>query len=375
MGNISILFDQKLWAQELGYGQPGDIEVAHLYSQSGGGLHYIKFNIPLPRNYSHPLLKAGKRIDVFRGPVRLGTAILAEPDQTNWTFVADGLFRTAEKVKVTPVVAPGTGGTRVQIDLYDAVNMPELGWNGVGNTPHFIIFNEVKSNDIQSPTVADLLDAYCTLTGKKWGLDANNTPYVSLDPTIPAWAYTPGVTLMPTNDETSVSVVKMSYLTGRAPDQVATVTAGAASFEGHQQYVDLTPLGVLPISQAQQYADDFIAQNGVRVTYTEGIDVNDNELTTPGGTSIAFWSAGILVCGQRGLHQGVVDKFLGSLGKTITYVIGSTIYHDNAAGGTLQMFAVDLSPRVVSTLLAQLKDIADAARDAYVSMHSQTPLQ
>jgi len=210
------------------------------------------------------------------------------------------------------------------------------------------------------------MSTHCVITGERWGLDPDNVPYVAKDPVNSSWALTPGVPLMPTADETSVAVLKLGYRSGGTPTSpvLSEVTVGTPSFDGATVYVSAHDVGLLTAAEATAYANDYLAVNGVRVTYTEGIDVIPGDLTNLGSVPIDAWAAGLNVVGKRGLHHGVVDKHLGTRGKTITWVCGSTIFKDNRAGGSLQMFAMDLSPRTVARITALLAAIAKSRADA-----------
>jgi len=144
----------------------------------------------------------------------------------------------------------------------------------------------------------------------------------------------------------------------------ATVTAGTTSFDGATVYVSAADVGPMTAAEAQAYASDYLAVNGIRLTFTEGIDVMPGDLTNTGLTPTDSWAAGLNVVGKRGLHHGVIDKALGTRGKTITWVCGSTVFKDNKAGGTLQMYAMDLTPRTVARITALLAQIAQARADA-----------
>ena len=363
---LSLLLGDKVWAQELGYGHPGDIEVAHLWSQSGGGLHYVKFSMALPKNYSHPLLKKGTKVSVFRGSMSMGSATLNEADPNNWEFVADGLFNRAEKVvayQSLDAATPPNYWYNPKAIVDDANLTKGLGWNGSGNLPLNVPADGAVANG-SLPSLAEVMSTHCANTGDRWGLDSDNVPYVKKDPVTPTWALTPGVPLMPTADETSVAVVKLSYRSTSNPVDNAEVTAGTPSFDGATVRVSAGDVGIMTTAQAQAYANDYLAVNGIRYRYTEGIDVLPGDLTNTGLTPTDAWAAGILTVGKRGLHHGVIDTHLGTRGKTVTWVCGSTVFKDNKAGGTLQMYAMDLTPRTVARITALLAMIAKARADA-----------
>lgn len=356
MGGVSILLGGQTWLQEIGYGQPGDVEVAHLYSQSGGGLHYAKFKLALPRNYAHPLLRKGTKVETFGagGLVRLGSATLNEIDPANWEFTADGLFRRAEKVIAIQTVAGASPNLTYYYAIREIITNANaddgLGWNGFGTMPaaHYVDGPE------EGRTLEDVLGEYCVKNGTRWGIDADDVPYMVTDPAEPTWALTPGVPLMPTSDTTSVSKLTFRYFTNDAtPEVMSEIVLGQESFDGRHLRVVWRAFA-LTTTAAQSLAEEHFANYGVRVTYTEGITVRAGDLTSLGSVALDNWHAGLVVCGQRGLHHGVYDKFTGTLGKTITWVCGSTVYKDAPGGGTLEVYPMELSPRVLSRIITKL---------------------
>lgn len=331
------------WTQELGLGKVGDLEFSHTYSSTGGGLNYVKWTLALPKNYWHPVLTEGTKVELFAGTLKLGSVLMSEPDRRNWSFTGDGLYKRAET-------------TRTATTNLASAALLVPGWNGSGNLPTGVVSAQAEARS-ESMTVADVLNAYCTAYALRWGLDANDVPYVTGDPITPTWALNPGVPLMATADDNFVNRTVVRYATatsGTEPTAWAiAVSATSPVPGGHDEFLDVSDLGVLSAGGAQTLADNHQALNASRgYTFIEGIDVAPGALTTVGSQPIEPWAAGVTIVGQRGLHHGVLSKQAGTtIGQTVQWTCGTTVY--KAADNSLQMFGVDFAPRALS-MLAQM---------------------
>lgn len=339
-------------AQSFGYGYVGDLEVAHLYSSTGGGLQYVKFSLALPRRYSHPALIEGALVEVLRGGQTLGTAVLSDVDRDGWTFTADGLYRRAEHFNAE-------GADNSPAVIVAEANMRGLGWNGIGNLPTAPILVE---GNTRLTTVAAVLNEYCRLNNKRWGLGFDGTPYIADDPTEPSVALRPGTPAMPTADDDYVSRVVVQYLISEASEtETAVIGTKVAVTEdapagAREAFEDVTNQGVIGEVLAQTYADAFIAANVARRGFTAGVEVGPGQLTNLGGVAIDPWSACFFALGNRVLQHNVLETDgRAAYGRTRTWVVGSTIYKSD--GNSLTLTPTGLLPRTMAQVFAA-KDAA-----------------
>lgn len=332
-------------AQTIGYGKVGELEVTHLWSPTGGGLHHLKFRLAIPRRYNHPALRGGATVEVFRGPVLLGTAIMAEPNREAWTFEADGLYRRAE-------VFNAEGSSNSPRDVVEAANTRGLGWVGYGNLPDDPI--PVGANE-RLEKVSDVLDRYCKLNAKTWGVAANGVPYIADYPTELSWALRPGTPAMETAEDDYYSRVTVRYVsgvTGSPPQPSAYSEKSASSTEAphgpREAYEDISSMGLLSGTDVQTYANKFIEANAARRGFTQGVEVAARELTELGNTPIEPWFAGLSVLGKRGLQYNVRDTDgNAAVGQTLSWVVGSTTW--KSVDDSLVLTPVGLLPRTVAT--------------------------
>lgn len=358
MGQLSLLFSGKKWAEELGHGLLGETEVVWLFSQQGSGLHALKFKMALPTDFYDPVLKAGSRVEAFRGSKKLGTVTLSEPNRIGdaWSFEADGLYRKAETTVCNDAVGNSTSDITVGIE---SANLRGLGWNGAGDLEFEQLEYQALEDQGDKATIAMLFNNYCKLTGHYWGLDENDVPFIRPRPTVPEWAVTPGIPLPPTVDEMSVRSVTIKYLTGGttvAPTSwgFSTVNSPDEDDEGRDVFIDISQMGTTNITagRVDAWAQDYYEQMQTRVAYTGDLELVPGQLTNTGSVPIDFWASPLEVVGKLGLHHGVIDKKRGLTDKTIEYPCGSVVFRDTPGGGSLTLAAVDFAPRRVPDIIA-----------------------
>lgn len=309
-------------ARTLGYGRVTVTELAHLYSSTGGGLHYVKFSLALPRGYSHPALIEGAEVEVLRCGVSLGFADMADPSRDDWTFTADGRFRRAEHFNAE-------GPTNSPADVVAAANARtlSLGWNGTGNLPDTPIPTD---DNTRLPTVQAVLDEYCRLENKRWGLAFDNTPYITDDPVEPSIALRPGTPVMPTASDKDLSRIVVRFVLEEGPegeppvyDEVEASNPNAES--AREGYEDLSRLGLIDPTDAQRYANALIAANIATRGFTAGMEVGPSKLTNRGGVPIDHWAAPLFALGQLALQHNVLETDgRQAYGQTRNWVVGST---------------------------------------------------
>lgn len=330
-------------AHTLGYGRVGGLEVKHVWSAKGGGLDQVTFSLAMPRGYSHPALHQGTLVQVKRGPVSLGWGVMADPNRREWTFVVDGLHRRARHFG-----ADGSTNPRAAVE---AANARGLGWEGAGNLPDESISTTSEST-AQLNMVSDVLDEYCRLNNKRWGLDAHRRPYVADDPTACTRALTPGVPGMATAADDYLSRVAVRYVVGEigTPPEttqlydLATASTTDTPHGPREGQEDLTSLGLLEPELAEQYADALLASQSARLAFTEAVSVAPFQVSTMGGTPPSQWEP---MHGRRVKHFGVLDSDgRRAYGKTLEWVVGETTYRPEER--SLILAPVDIAARTVA---------------------------
>lgn len=334
------------YAQSIGYGAVGDLELQHRYSSTGGGLQVASFKLACPRNYSHPALRQGTLVQFLRGSVSLGWGVMADPDRDAWSFVVDGMYRQAEFF-----TADGSTNPRAVVV---AANTRGMGWNGFGDLPDASI-SSTSEDASRLNTVADVLNEHCRLNNLRWWLDADNTPRLGTDPTTPTLSLTPGVPAMATAADdysTRHTVRYVSEVDGSPPEPtgwaLASATSGDINHGVRETSEDITSLGFLSPTDATAYAQAVLDASSKRPAFAQSVEVAPFELTTLGGVPAAGW---LPLAGQRVKHFGVLTSDgQRAYGKTLEWVIGATTYRPGE--NKLILSPTELAARTVSQVQA-----------------------
>lgn len=336
-----------VWAHTLGYGQVSDVEIQHRYSSTGGGLHLVSFSLALPRGYTHPALVQGTKVRVEKSGERLGTAILADPDRAAWSFVADGLYRQAEFFNAENILNAKTT-TSPLVAVRDGNDVSRgLGWNGTGNLPNFTL--SADSEELaETNTVAQVLDYYAKINGKRWGLTAANVPYFADDPTSATVFLRPGTPAMATTSDDYATRITVRYVSavnaGTSPPtptawSIKSATSANTSRGVREEWEDVTNLGLVTALEAQNLANNLLATRVATRRYTEAIEPATGQLTWAGGVPVAPWQN---ITGRRLRQFGVLDSDgANQYGQTAEWVVGSTTWRP--ADGTFIVAPVDLA--------------------------------
>src|SRR3954465_13437990 len=92
-----------VWLASVGtYGYWADLQLKTPWGDGASGMYEAQWTMPLPPNFSHPLLRRGTLVEIMDGPYRVGSPlILSEPTvgsglQDPWQFVAAGIGRDVE---------------------------------------------------------------------------------------------------------------------------------------------------------------------------------------------------------------------------------------------------------------------------------------
>ncbi len=136
--------------------------------------------------------------------------------------------------------------------------------------------------------------------GKRYVVDTGPEVRLLDDPTSPRWLVVPGSAYLGSADDQYVShlygyyVATVDGVTG-LPATYGVVIGGpsvtademAAQFGRKAYNVDLTQLGVLSSSDAQDYVDNMFALVGARMGWTNGIDVTETMLREIGAGQVS----------------------------------------------------------------------------------------
>lgn len=337
------------------YGHVGDVEVNWTRATNGGGPNYAKWSMALPRTYWHEKFATGTMVEIFRGDLRIWAGTLTEADRKNWAFVADGLFKRADKFFNPQNQADPPNFAEV----IDAAIENGLEWAGIVGT-----LGEINVDVTNGRSISSMLTAYCEANSARWSIDSNDMLVVDEDPilydvaSVPTWAVTPGTPLMPTSDDSFLTRANILYVGGGTWGQPSTYDMATSDIQGdlslpggHEVTITAFPADISG-GDALILANRMYRQNSLRFAFTEGLDIWPGELTTPGGTPIDNWAAYTLL-GHMGNHHGAINRLNNvAVGQTVQWVMGSVTYRPGE--NSLRIASVDMDPRDFNGIIARV---------------------
>ncbi len=353
-----------VWSQGIAlhvFSPIGDLSYATTWpgvAGGGGGFLSASWSMTLPKSFNHPALSIGSLVELRQGAYVVGRGVMAEPDRSSWTFTIDGVMRQGEKYQAVNSSGAPSNNLATVVTAAIGRGMP---WKVQGSLPSVTVGTDPTAYG----TVTDLLNAYCLATSNAWWID--NASWLNIGPeaTTPTWALSPATPSMESADDdfyTRYTVAYVSAINSTTGDQtisyaVASNSAWAARWGVVEAPIqDITSLGLISSTTAQNIANAGLAANGPRPAFTSGVAVADGALTNLGGVDAS--QAPLLVhAGQMVRHHGW-RNLSGTLtpGMSLDWIIGGTTW--DATNG-LQLTPMGMAPRTqLDVLAAQLTQAA-----------------
>ncbi|MCL8026306.1 hypothetical protein [Nocardioides bruguierae] len=299
------------------------------WSTNEHGSLAASWSMNLPRGYAHPLLRQGRPVEVRAGGVTVWGGVLAEPDRTTWSFVADGYHRLAARFLAETV---GGAASTVIDTAVDAAIARGLPWTRPTSIDT-VALSTIAQDDAWGMKLSALLDAWCEMSGQTWHVDPWGALRVVDDPTQPRWHLDPSIPAMATADDDYSSRLVARYVAAVSgasaePSAYALTSAqrppSATRWGAAEDFLDLESLGLLTEAAADAAVEAALRADRTRPAFTQGVDLSPMEITTPGGVVPHPWQ---VVSGAMVKHLGALDRDgAGVLGGMLTWIIGSTEY-------------------------------------------------
>lgn len=324
----------------------GEVSTTWRLSQAGGGLDLVEWKMDLPYDFDHPAVRRGARIELMDGAQRVGQAILGEPGRTDTglTFSAAGVWHDAEAF----LCFDGAGLTTTVPDV--AITQATARGCRVRRVES-ISTNPLNTDDITDSLnyLDDLLSALATETSQWWYADADAVIRFMTTPTIPRWHLVPDVADPGTSDDEYASTLFGRYRSGSTLATATTTdTAALARYGPSELAVDLTPLGSISATRANNRLAGLLAQGRSRLTFTDRLEVDSNQLLTAGGrpAPLSMVRQGHLVRahGLQAYSQWLNGK------PWLDFMIGEATWANDA--DTITIAPVGLAARTFEDLLA-----------------------
>lgn len=355
-----------VWLATIGpYGSWGDLSYTTRWGDGACGMYEAQWTMPLPLGFEHLLLRRGSLVELMDGPYRVGSPlILSEPARGTglddpWHFVATGIGREVEGENSFYAFDGSLNTTAIPTTAVDQAIA--RGWRIAGrdaSVPSTQVGATSTTPELE--TVGTLLNTSSDLLTKRWGVGQDNLLYYYSDPTTPTWQVTPGAAALGTADDGYASAVYVRYIdsaTGIAGTWGQGDAQQAAAYGVREAPVDLTSLGAMTATAAQNYAIGILAKSKGRLAWTNGLTVTSSELLTIGGVPA---SLSMVEAGQMVRIHGIFSPLLEYNGQTwLDIVIGETRYVDGAQ--TIDISPLGMAARDLAAIVEEVTGMSSAA--------------
>lgn len=309
---------------------------------ANGGCKEASWRMDLAPTFVHSALVPGAMVELRAGSSNVFWGKMTEPDQDDdWTFHALGLAELGRDYLCFD--GPGRNSTSIPDVAIDQAIADGLPWRRTSSLSS-VPFAAEEPDGINK--LGDLLDAWATGEGKRWGVGADGVVYAEETPTEPTWHLAPGVGRLGLADDDYASNLYGRYL-GAGGYATASVEDAASrrKFGYRAAEVDLTPLGLIDNARAEGFLNGMLALGKARQGFTNGVEVARSQLTYPGGGAayLPFVKAGELV-----RMHGVLDE-QAQVHPHVDWVIGETQYV--AGADTITLTPAGLADRTLTDVL------------------------
>lgn len=253
---------------------------------------------------------------------------LAEPNWDTGEMTAVGAARQGE---TTLCLVGGETSSTPDAVIDAGIARGALGWTRLASISAVPFASGDNTADLNYATA--LLDADRTAAGQRWGVDARRRVYAAADPTVPSIYIRPGAGVLGVTEEQQAATVFGRYQT--LSGALATVAVGAGAPEVG---VYLGDHGRIDQARAIAVLTGIRDQLQAGTTWTNGLTVTADQVTTPGGERLGLDQ---VVAGKMARILGLRDVRGASAHTDI--VIGESDW--NVTAGTVEIKPVGLSDR------------------------------
>lgn len=327
---------------------------------------------PLVKQWRHPALVYGARVEVMLGPVCVWSGTLEEPDWDGGTFVATGACRDGE----TAVALDGAGNSSTKPNevIDAAIARGVLSWTRVGD------FGTTAVGDATSGlvTVQSVLDAWAQANNSRWYVTPDRQLVIApVDETTPTWFVMPGSGVLGSSSDERVDRVFARFINVTTGQRDYVSYPASTPTSGIEKPKDLVT-GRAPMTPAAALAEATAIWNELqgRSGWTNGLTLGRGQATTPGGVvaDLAMIKAGDTI-----RLLGVPDP--RGVAHNIDVVLGETDY--DWSDDEVQVNPVGIAARDTQAVLESVGNLAvdalaaasagGSARTGWIPLTTSTP--
>lgn len=329
-----------------GVGNCGDLEWSTRWP---GGSFEASWRMHLPDRVLPAFLRSGQNTAIRVGTKRVWRGRLTRPVPQGgkvWQFTAEGLFRQGERFHAFNGSGASTSVPNTAIDTAIGNGLP---WTRSQS------FSAAAMNDVEETeglqTVSALLDAWANEAGESWGVDVDGRVFHAPDSSTPGWHISPIAGPNGTAEEEYASHVVGRYLRTSDSTYQTVWATGGEPFGRAEALVDLTVHGPMTTSRAQAYVDKILVKGRARLGWTDAIELDRYEITTPGGVpaDLRFVRAG-----QVARQFGVIDPDTGRITHK-SFVIGEAKFREGSG-----LISIAPAKKSVSNLAEAIERVTQA---------------
>lgn len=249
---------------------------------------------PRNRNWRHPALVYGARVDLMLGPVVMWPGTLGEPDWDAGRFIAIGASREGENA--VALDGAGNASTVPNVVIDAAIARGVLSWTRIGDFGTTAVGESTGG----LVTVRSVLDAWAQKNGSRWKVNRQRQLVIEpVDETSPKWYITPGSGSLGTADEDRVDRVFGRFVNVATGAREMTSYPSSTPANGIERPKDLiTNRAPMTAAEAQAEVQAIWSELAGRSGFTSGWTLTRGQVTAKGGTlaDLAFVESGETIC-------------------------------------------------------------------------------
>lgn len=289
-------------------------------------------------------VNVGRTVEIYDGSTRIWQGTLSEPNWSEGSFTAVGLYAQASNYTALDSLGNSTSNQTTAVDVAISRGLP---WTrgALSTIPVTTLSDNIN-------TVAQLMDVVNERGGtggaiSRWTVDENGLVQNLPDPTTVTWHLAPGTVDLGQTDTDYASALQVRYLDSSTSTYKTNLVVDStlASVYGYlESPVDLTALGPIASATATQYGQSILAATKGRVGWTDSIEVTASQLTSPGGVPADLSS----VRARDVVRAFDVPTPLQNL-PYVDLVVGEAVY--SAGADTVRLSPVDKQPQAFSEII------------------------